>query len=77
MRKAAVKPGWTNRQRGKATKRDGTPCRRLAMTRHGLVVCGSAMSVIVGLAPGLTLPVRGASYLTGTTRPLTAEPRDR
>ena len=35
------------------------------------------LSVIVGLAPGLPLPVRGASYLTGTTRPLTAEPRDR
>ena len=56
------------------------------MTRYGLSVCGNAMSVIVGLAPGLPLPMRGASYLTGdyatdhatvdggTTRLLTAEP---
>ena len=51
--------------------------RSVAMTRYGLSVCGNAMSVIVGLAPGLPLPVRGASYLTGTTRPLTAEPRGR
>jgi hypothetical protein len=35
---------------GKPTKRNGSPCGRLAMTRYGVSVCGSAMPVIVGLA---------------------------
>ena len=31
----------------KAVTRNSTPCGRLAMTRYGLSVCGSAMSFIV------------------------------
>ena len=33
--------GRTNRIRCAATKRDGTPCGMLAMTRYGLWVCGA------------------------------------
>ena len=38
---AGFKKGWTNRTRCKATKRNGQPCGRLAMTRYGLKVCGA------------------------------------
>src|SRR6476646_6959253 len=38
MRMTAFEKGWTNRRRCKATKRDGTPCGRLAMTRYGVSV---------------------------------------
>ena len=41
MAQAAFKKGRTNRKRCKATKRDGTPCGMLAMTRYGLEVCGA------------------------------------
>jgi len=41
MAQAAFKKGRTNRKRYKATKRDGTPCGMLAMTRYGLEVCGA------------------------------------
>jgi len=40
MAKAAIKKGRTNRKRC-ATKRDGTPCGMLAMTRYGQSVCGA------------------------------------
>jgi hypothetical protein len=40
MRRPGFKKGWTNRTRCWATKRDGTSCRRLAMTSAGVFVCG-------------------------------------
>ena len=41
MLKAQFNKGQTNRRRCIATKRDGTPCGMLAMTRYGLSVCGA------------------------------------
>jgi hypothetical protein len=41
MRAAGFKKNWTNRKRCKATKRNGEPCGRLAMTKYGLSVCGA------------------------------------
>ena len=41
MLKAQFNKGRTNRRRCIATKRDGTPCGMLAMTRYGLWVCGA------------------------------------
>ena len=41
MLKAQFSKGRTNRRRCIATKRDGTPCGMLAMTRYGLWVCGA------------------------------------
>ena len=41
MLKAQFSKGRTNRRRCIAAKRDGTPCGMLAMTRHGLLVCGA------------------------------------
>ena len=41
MRMSAFKKGWTNRTRCRATKRNGQPCGRLAMTKYGLKVCGA------------------------------------
>ena len=41
MLKAQFTKGRTNRRQCIATKRDGTPCGMLAMTRHGLSVCGA------------------------------------
>jgi hypothetical protein len=40
-RMTEFKEGRVNRPRCTATKRDGTPCGMLAMTRHGLSVCGA------------------------------------
>ena len=45
MRMTAFKKGWTNRRRCKATKRDGTPCGRLAMTRYSLSVAAGTADV--------------------------------
>jgi hypothetical protein len=41
MLKNQFTKGRTNRMRCTATKRDGTPCGMLAMTRHHLFVCGA------------------------------------
>ena len=39
--RAAMRMAGTNRGGARPTKRDGTPCGRLAMTRYGLSVCGA------------------------------------
>ena len=74
MAMAAFRPGWTNRTRCRATKRDGTPCGRLAMTRYGLSVCGAhggyAAASVAEAA--VTLITR---YGTPGTRPGAIEPR--
>ena len=47
MRMAAIKEGWSTRT-GAARRSSATACPApLAMTRYGLLVCGSAMSFIV------------------------------
>ena len=58
MRMAGFKKGWTNRRRCKATKRDGTPCGRLAMTRYGLSVCGAHGRYAPAARMGLRKPSR-------------------
>ena len=55
---ARFKPGWTNRRRCKATKRDGTPCGMLAMTRYGLAVCGAHGGYAAAARMGLRRPTR-------------------
>jgi len=58
MRMAGFKKGWTNRRRCKATKRDGTPCGRLAMTRYGLSICGAHGGYAAAARMGLRKPSR-------------------
>jgi hypothetical protein len=58
MAMAAFKPGWVNRTRCKATKRDGTPCRRLAMTKFGLAICGAHGGYAATARMGLRKPSR-------------------
>jgi hypothetical protein len=58
MAKAAFKPGWTNRKRCKAKKRNGEPCGRLAMTKYGLSVCGAHGGYAAATRMGLRRPTR-------------------
>lgn len=58
MAMARFKPGWTNRRLCKATKRDGTRCGRLAMTRYGLTVCGAHGGYAAAARMGLRKPSR-------------------
>ena len=58
MMKAGFKKGWTNRTRCKATKRNGQPCRRLAMMRYGLKVCGAHGGYAAAARMGLRKPSR-------------------
>ena len=58
MAQAAFKKGWTNRIRCWATKRDGTPCRRLAMVSAGVLVCGCHGGYAAAVRKGLRNPTR-------------------
>ena len=70
MAMAAFRPGWTNRTRCRATKRDGTPCGRLAMTRYGLSVCGAH-----GGYAAASVAEAAVTLITPGTRPGAIEPR--
>ena len=58
MRMAGFKPGWTKRERCRALKHDGMPCRRLAMTAYGLKVCGCHDGYAAAARMGLRRPSR-------------------
>ena len=58
MMKAGFKKGWTNRTRCEAIKRNGQPCRRLAMTSYGLKVCGAHGGYAAAARMGLRRPSR-------------------
>ena len=58
MRRAGFKKGWVNRVRCRAIKRNGEPCRRLAMTSARSFYCGCHGAYAMATRLGLRTPTK-------------------